>query len=432
MQTSLIALAALAAAGAASAQSSVTVFGVMDAAVSYYQANSKFVNTALNVLNPGNPALLVPHPDIRQSQWVLSTGNYAGSRLGFRGTEDLGGGVAASFWLEAGIANDTGGGFTPSGALAFNRRSTVSLSGVVGELRLGRDYTPTFWNDTVFDPFGTVGSGASLTSMLLGGSGTAGTITNLVANPNYVRAPNSISYFLPPNLGGVYGQVMYAFGENVKYDPGAFTPNTPNTARTGRYAGGRLGYAQGPVDAAISYGSSTVGDNFFAGLTKYLNTGNIAGSYDFGPVKQFGEYSHVKLKNEHVFQPIFTPSGDATVNSYLLGASAPIGPGLIRVAYSHLSADIKNVAATSLGLNAPDPKADKLSLGYVYNLSKRTALYATAAYTKNKNGAALPPALPPNGAVGFVTPTIANILNQGAGYRADTGYGYDLGIRHTF
>ena len=83
MKKSLVALVALTAAGAASAQSSVTVFGVMDAAVSYYQANSKYVNTALNVLNPGNPALLVPHPDIRQSQTVLSTGNYAGSRLGF-------------------------------------------------------------------------------------------------------------------------------------------------------------------------------------------------------------------------------------------------------------------------------------------------------------------------------------------------------------
>ena len=57
------------------------------------------------------------------------------------------------------------------------------------------------------------------------------------------------------------------------------------------------------------------------------NTGNIAGSYVFGPVKLFGECSHINLKNEHVFQPIFTPSGDATVNSYLLGASAPIGPG---------------------------------------------------------------------------------------------------------
>jgi predicted porin len=425
MKKSLICLAALAAAGAASAQSSVTVFGVMDAAVSYYQATSKFVFLP----TPGNPAALVPHPDITQRQTVLSTGNNAGSRLGIRGTEDLGGGVAGSFWLEAGVINDTGSGFAANGGLAFNRRSTVSLSGVAGEIRLGRDYTPTFFNDTLFDPFGTVGSGASAISMLLGGAGTAGTITNLLGNPNYVRAPNSVTYFLPPNLGGVYGEVMHAFGENVKFDPGTFTPNTPNTARTGRYDGGRLGYAKGPLDIAIAYGSSVVGDDYFGGLTKYLNTGNIGGSYDFGPVKLFGEYSHVQLKNEHVFLPLFTPSGDASVNSYVLGTSVPVGPGLIKVAYSHLDADIKN-AVTPPGLNVPDPKTDKLALGYVYNLSARTALYTTAAYTKNKNGAAIPPTLPPNGSVGFVNPTVPNLLSSG--YRADAGYGYDFGIRHVF
>jgi predicted porin len=133
-----------------------------------------------------------------------------------------------------------------------------------------------------------------------------------------------------------------------------------------------------------------------------------------------------------VFQPIFMPSGDVTINSYVLGVTVPVGPGLIRVAYSHLDADLKNVALAAPGLNVPDPKTDKLALGYVHNLSARTALYATAAYTKNKNGAAIPPALPPNGTVGYTTPTIANILNQGAGYRADTGYGYDFGIRHVF
>jgi predicted porin len=253
-----------------------------------------------------------------------------------------------------------------------------------------------------------------------------------VANPNYVRASNSVSYFLPPSLGGFYGQAMYAFGENVKYDPGTSTPAVPNTARTGRYVGGRFGYASGPLDVAAAYGSSTVGDDYYAGVTKYLNTGNIAGSYDFGPVKLFGEYSHIQLKNQFAVQPIFTPSGDATINGYMLGASVPVGPGLIRMAYSHLQANIKNVAVVNQGLNAPDPKADKLSLGYVHNLSKRTALYATFAYTRNKNGAALPPALPPNGTVGYTNPTIANLANQGAGYRADTGYGYDFGIRHAF
>jgi predicted porin len=90
---------------------------------------------------------------LKRSQTALSNSGYNASRLGFRGTEDLGGGLAASFWLEAPITNDDGKDWSAS----FSRRSTVSLSGGFGEIRLGRDYTATFWNDTVFDPFGTVG-----------------------------------------------------------------------------------------------------------------------------------------------------------------------------------------------------------------------------------------------------------------------------------
>ena len=421
MKQSLVVLAALTGAGLASAQSTVRVFGVVDAAVSYYQTKSNYVSTGIG----GD---LLPHPTLAQSQWVMSTGNDAGSRLGFRGTEDLGGGLAGNFWLEAGMANDTGSGFA-GGGLAFNRRSTVSLSGIFGELRLGRDYTPTFLNDTLFDPFATVGSGASVISMLFGGSGGPGTINSLIANPNYVRASNSVGYFLPPNLGGFYGQVMYAFGENVKYDPGAITPNTLNTARTGRYAGGRLGYANGPLDIAAAHGSSIVGDNYFGGLTKSLDTSNVAASYDFGPVKLFGEYSHVRLSNDYVREPIAAPSGDVKVNGYLLGMTAPIGPGLIRVAYSHLLADIRSALPVGKGVGVPDLKADKLSLGYLHNLSRRTALYANFAVTKNKNGAAIPPALPPNGTVAYANPPLGD---QSSGYRADTGYGYDFGIRHAF
>ncbi len=81
--------------------------------------------------------------------------------------------MSASFWLEAGVNNDDGsgaatatnnqGGTTGGGGLTFNRRSTVSLAGGWGELRLGRDYTPQFWNLTIFDPFGTNGVGTTAT-----------------------------------------------------------------------------------------------------------------------------------------------------------------------------------------------------------------------------------------------------------------------------
>ena len=96
----------------------------------------------------------------------------------------------------------------------------MSLSGGFGEIRLGRDYTPTYWNDNVFDPFGLRGVGTSLISRVGDSlSRKGGTAPNgASASDNYARASNSIGYFLPPNLGGFYGQFQYALHENVKFD----------------------------------------------------------------------------------------------------------------------------------------------------------------------------------------------------------------------
>ena len=119
MKKSLIALAVLAASGAAMAQSSVTLYGVADAGVTY-------LNGADN--------------------WSgVTSGNNLTSRLGFRGTEDLGGGLKANFVLEGGFNLDNGDGASGyAGAKAgegfqFKRRSTVGLSGGFGEVRMGRE-----------------------------------------------------------------------------------------------------------------------------------------------------------------------------------------------------------------------------------------------------------------------------------------------------
>src|SRR5688572_7702048 len=182
MKKSLIALAVMAAAGAASAQSSVTLFGIVDATLAWGRGN---VGDRFQLTNSG----------------------YNSSRLGFRGTEDLGGGMSASFWLEAGVNNDNGTGAATNinnqasgGALAgtnggqgltFNRRSTVSLAGGWGELRLGRDYTPQFANTSFYDPFGTVGVGTNqVISSAIG-----------VIGATAVRASNSVGYLLPSGLG---------------------------------------------------------------------------------------------------------------------------------------------------------------------------------------------------------------------------------------
>ena len=352
MKKSLIALAVLAAAGTASAQSSVTLFGIVDATLAFGRGDTS-------------------------DKTQLTNSGYNGSRLGFRGTEDLGGGMSASFWLEAGLSNDNGTGVATNlnnqatgaaggaSGLVFNRRSTVSLAGGWGELRLGRDYTPQFWNLTVFDPFGT------------NGVGTTQTLKSSLGGPVTVRASNSMGYFLPRNLGGFYGQVQYYLGENNQ--TGAATEDD------GKGAGLRLGYAAGPVNVALAFSST----NYATGDIK---TTNIGGRYDFGVAKVMAHYNRDRV----------SAAASVTQTGYLIGGLIPVGAGEIRLAYSRS----KNNAAVSARTN-------KYAIGYVHNLSKRTALYTTFARVSNSGGAAQ--AL--NGAV-----TAANAKSTG----------YDFGVRHSF
>ena len=131
MKKTLIALAAVAATSAAFAQSSVTMFGIVD--------------LGITSIDEGNERIT-----------SVSNEGQASNRLGFRGVEDLGGGMKASFWLEGGFAADDG---TATGGFQFNRRATLGLSGGFGEIRLGRDYTPTFYNHSAYTVFGTNGLG---------------------------------------------------------------------------------------------------------------------------------------------------------------------------------------------------------------------------------------------------------------------------------
>jgi predicted porin len=359
MKKSLLALAVLGTfAGVASAQSTVTLFGVVDL-------------NARQTKNGSNDALN-----------TLSTDGNASSRLGFRGVEDLGGGLSAGFWLEAGLRGDVGtlgganGGFNGNAAgtnlsgtpgAAFNRRSTVSLLGGWGELRLGRDYTPAFWNTTVFDPFGTNGV-AAFTNLSINGLGTA-------ANGSYVRVNNSIGYFLPSNLGGLYGQIQTSAGE------GSTAINQAN-----KHSAGRIGYAAGPFNIAGSYGvTDTAPDKW-----KHWN---IAGSWNFGFMNLMAQYD-------------MQDAGPREQKTYLIGTVVPLGQGEFK--FSYAKAD-----QSGGGFGGAD--ADQIGVGYVYNLSKRTAMYGHFARIKNKNAQA-----------NFVVP-------DGFGSAAnDTSRGFEVGLRHSF
>jgi predicted porin len=323
----------LALAGAASAQSNVTVFGVVD--------------LGLQRLKSGSSTRTLESPD-----------GLTSSRLGFRGTEDLGGGLSAGFHLEGALSADDG----TAGGFNFRRRSTVSLAHKsAGEIRLGRDYTPTFWALSTFSPFGTngVGHAGEIAYGFGGRSSTA---------PTIVRSDNAVSYFLP-KLGGVYGQLMHGMNES---------------AATGKFTGVRIGYAAGPVDVA-----GAVSDTVNAANGDKFRVWNIGASYNFGVAKVMGFY-HVSKQDVR------------KQSNYLIGTVVPLGQGEFKASYVH--ADVDN----------SDNDASKVALGYVYHLSKRTALYTAAARINNKGKA------------------VFAIASSPAVQPGKSSSGYEVGVRHSF
>ncbi len=346
MKKSLLVLAvAVLAAGTAAAQSSVTLFGIVDAAVR-------------QVKNGG-----------AGSQKQLASGAGSTSRFGMRGVEDLGGGMRAGFHLEAGIAADTG---TPD-AKFWGRRSTVSLFSRFGEIRLGRDYVPSFWN-TVADPFGLVGVGS------IGSAFTYGTGSNLGSTATTVlRADNAISYFLPA-MGGLYGQATVAAGEGVAGN---------------QYRGARLGYAAGPIDVAFGWGNTDTGS------TPDFKQYNVLFEYNFGFAKLHTLYDVRK----------WNPREEKVV---MVGASVPLSElGSMRFAYSRAD---RSGGAVGSGFGKADD-ARLMAVAYQYILSKRTLWYTTYARLSNK---------------GARTSTVSSSGPLAGMLGGQTSTGLEIGMTHRF
>ncbi|MBS7350978.1 MAG: porin [Comamonas sp.] len=347
MKRTLLALAATSVVTGALAQSTnVTLFGVADASVAHISTSG---NSVTGMANGGNSS----------------------SRLGFRGVEDLGNGLKAGFWLEAGVSVDNGGS-----VLKFDRRSTISLMGDFGEVRLGRDKSPTYQNLETFHAFGDSGMGAVNGHNLISSS-AEGTIEG--SNPK--RYSDSISYLMP-KMGGLYGQATYAFGERAKGDSNSLASSM----------GLRLGYANGPLNVALGYGvvkGGTVGNTI-----NYKNF-NVGASYKFGSITPM-----VLLASER--------GNNQRVDLYSVGVKAPVGQGgqgEVRAAVSWYK-DKKRDERDSV----------RLALGYGYKLSKRTEIYASVAHMSNDNNA--------NRKLGTsLSHTVAAGKNVS---------GYELGLRHTF
>ncbi|WP_029001019.1 porin [Azohydromonas australica] len=345
MKKSLILLSLAGTTAVAHAQSSVSISGTVDL---YAQR----VNGSLT------------------SRSLLSSGGNSSSKLFFRGTEDLGGGLSAGFWLEAGINADTGLGVAtntnnqPSGAttasgLAFNRRAIVFLKGAFGELQLGRNWSPTYDAFTArFDVFG-VGSGIGL---------------NYTAsiNPNQVRVSNSVAY-VTPRVFGLSSTIQHWFGENASGSA---------TSKDGSGSGIKLNYDQGKFGAVAAYARTqfAVGDAIYR---------DVAAIYDFGPV--------ILSANVNRDQ-----QGTLEQKGALVGVRVPVGLHEFKASYSRFTTNAAN-----------SPTGEKYAVGFVYNLSKRTAAYTTLARIRNSDGSAL---------------AIAGSTT--APDRSSTGF--DVGIRHNF
>ena len=363
MKKSLIALAVLAASGAAMAQSSVTLYGVLDTGLTYSKGDESVYG-------------------------MTHLGGNVNSRLGFRGVEDLGNGLKATFNLEAGMGVDDGNNYMDkdSNGMAFRRTSTVGLQGSFGEVRLGRMLTSSYLAVIRYDAFGDAGIGASLA--------WNGTETGYAA-----RTENAISYS-SPNFSGFKIGAEYGFGEQQK-------------ASDKRYIGLGATYDNGPLSLGLGFDrlngdtrNNTVG-------TENLTTWHLGAAYNFGVAKLMGFYKQSKDKDAGV-----GAAGDnVKFKTFGLGVTAPVGAaGEVRASYNHY-----RLSAHVTGFSVPTLKANQMSLGYVHNLSKRTALYGTYSYLKNKNDSGVNMGLELNGAMSG-----AGLSNNGA------QHGLQVGIRHAF
>jgi predicted porin len=325
MKKSIVALAVLGAfAGAASAQSSVTIYGLLDMSVA--KSNG---GTAPNAGAPGNKA------------WTVQQS--AGSRLGFRGNEDLGGGLSAQFQIEHRFNPDTGGEGNPprtnaapgnntSGSFWQGRSYVQLTSAGTGSVYLGRDYTPAFWPAVKSDPFGWDGVGQ------VGGNAWAGYLSpdatgNFASAGNGgVRTSNTVGV-KSANFGGLTVQGAVALSEGTGL---------------GRTNGFNVEYSGGPLYAAFGYEKVSKGSFDGRGVT------NVALHYDLGVAKLMGYYASAKIG----------AGGNTSSKMFSIGALAPVGPGNVKAVYYRVD---------PAGANN---NTSKLGLGYDYALSKRTGLYA--------------------------------------------------------
>ncbi|RBA23137.1 porin [Herminiimonas fonticola] len=359
MKKSLLALAVLGAfAGAASAQSSVTVYGIVD--------------LGITSLDNGNAAGRVTG---------VTSGNQSASRIGFKGTEDLGGGLNALFQLEATIAADTGAAFaTGTGNNGgFNRLATVGLqSNAFGTVNLGRQTSVIKDAYDAIDPFGDGGTISPISTVFF--NGTLG--------GDQGRISNSVKY-TSNSFGGFKANAAYAFGETAG-----------DTGANSSYGLG-LAYVNGPLNVQFGYHNADTSTFANPSVQQSENKLTFLGAtYNFGVVKLHGAYADTKLENT-------VANTETKYRNYLVGVSVPVGAaGNVFASYS-----------VNDNRSANDADAKKAAIMYTYDLSKRTNLYTGYSHTSNDT----------NSRIG-----LAAIGSNAAGVTGESGSAFAVGVRHKF
>jgi predicted porin len=330
MKKTLIALAALAATGAF-AQSSVSLYGRLDAGIAAGKTTTETNGVSVDTKNDG----------------VMSH-NSVSSYWGLMGSEDLGGGLKANFKLEQDLFPATGN-LGQSGALggegstaAFNRRSYVGLAGAFGTLNIGRDYNPMFNVAAASDVFGL----SRLSTV-----GLAGNVGSTVARQVMYSTPNFSGF-----------SADFALGNND------IVGQTSTETRNAHVA---AKYVNGPLYVGVATGNSETTNA--ANATKTEGSAFTA-TYDFGAAKVYAGYLTQKVTTLNV-------AGSLQQTETNLGVNVPFGKFAFQAAWGRNSKTNDTV-----GGNAEDRSGTDWAVGATYTLSKRTYGYVKTGVVNKLEG----------------------------------------------
>lgn len=384
MKKSLFAIAAVTAfAGAAQAQSSVTVYGILD--VGYSGTSSS---------TPATTSAATGSQQIKQNTSGFSgVGSETTSRLGFRGTEDMGGGLSAFFTLEMSMAPTDSTQFTAM----TNRQSFVGLKkNGIGQFAVGTQYTPIHLAVGATDPGQQNNMRGNVIYATTAGQGSGETTVAYT-----VRLNNSLT-LATEDIGGFRAYAIA--GQNNKNDTQtapAYTSNTGGGRNNNQAWGIGANYSYKKFYAALAYQSvNTQNDSVnVTNLTTLASSGLKdnqwygALTYDFGILKAYAQYINKKA------------TAQADQDYYVSRTAQQLGVRSFITPKVEGWASIGNGRYRAFGESEPTANFNGWQLGSNYLLSKRTNLYAIYGQTKTSS------------------------TSSGL---AAAGSSYGVGVRHTF